>query len=102
MIELPALIQWVTSGGTLTVLIVILWAGAKSKPWWVFGEAHRSAIADRDKQIAASKAECAEWKQLALRSTMLADRAADQATRAILPARPRGGRASANPSAPPD
>jgi hypothetical protein len=82
--------QVASNGGLGGVLIWIIWAGTKKLPLWVPGEQYREQVADLKAQVRDAKQECEEWKTLALKSTMLADRATTDATRAVTPSRPRG------------
>src|SRR6476661_11142268 len=93
-----ALRQWLQAGGMLAITIYIIWSGTRKNPIWVPGEQHREQIADLRGQVRDAKEECEEWKMLALKSTMLADRAVGDASRAVAPMRGRGDRSRAKAS----
>ena len=60
------LLDVVTQGGVIGILVLIIAGGARQ--WWVWGWHYRIVVKDRD-----------EWKRMALRNTVLAERATDAA-----------------------
>lgn len=61
MAELESIMSLLGKGGTTALLVMVLLGGFRR--WWVFGWHYLEMQRDRD-----------EWKALALRASMLADR----------------------------
>lgn len=68
-VTIPELLDVLTQGGVVGLLILILVGGHRR--WWVWGWQHKDTVRDRD-----------EWKALALRGTGLAEAATDAAKKA--------------------
>lgn len=68
MTELKPIIDLITSGGIVAMLIILLFGG--SRQWWVFGWQYDQMREDRD-----------HWRELALHGSDLASRAVDTLTR---------------------
>lgn len=61
------LIDYIQSGGIIGMFVVILWSGIKK--WWVFGWQYQE-LKERHAKLGEERD---GWKELALRSTNLAE-----------------------------
>jgi hypothetical protein len=68
MTDLKPILDLVSSGGIVALLIIMLLGGARQ--WWVFGWQYEQMRDDRDR-----------WRELALHGSDLASRAVDSLTR---------------------
>ena len=73
---MDAFIEWlIENWNDVTIgilLVIIIYGGSRNDPWWVFGREFNDEKRDKE-----------EWKQLALASTGLADRATEVADAAV-------------------
>lgn len=74
-------IKELAAGGFATFLIAILVAGKYRI--WMFTSYHDEMIVDKDKQIAAERAEKEQWRALALETRNLTDRSVSALNKVI-------------------
>lgn len=67
-----SLFTLIQSGGTLALLTLIIWSGARKI--WRYGHEYDEMKAELEKQLAQSEARSDQWRDLALSGTAIAER----------------------------
>jgi hypothetical protein len=70
-ITLAEILKYVSQGGVLGLLIVILFGGYKR--WWVFGWIYKES----EERVAKAEKERDDWRDIALHGTTLAEQTVD-------------------------
>lgn len=86
MQELLTILDTLQKVGTLGLVLLVLYGGARPSPsaWWVFGWAYREAISNRDEQITHLREERDQALDILLENGRTTNRAAELAESVVV------------------